>query len=351
MYWNTSYSEPVVDKDKELTLHELASEVHIVGVGSYFNGNILIGPIADSMREKPYSLNVQTIHNKNAEYTTKHATAKGYYNLTGVPGEFMAMLALFFHTRFYHIATVNGLFSSSSIIGRTKKRLVRYSPPADLVSRVFEENDARNYKDFEGFLDKIHSIPEKYHRPIVMAGTNYNFGLQQMGVDNEMAYVRFISAIEIFSSSIKLTQGDDALYGVGIDKLTLGMRTEAASEIQIALQTRKSLLKFIRFLEKYSEGFFDDASTHWGKVKSGQLHDIAKAVYTARSKYLHEAESMFISEMFGDKNVELDSALGLYVGRRKFDAKSKLPTISFFERLTSFCLLKKIDELYHATKN
>lgn len=41
MYWNRNYKDKVEVKDAGIVVHELASEVHIVGGAEYFDGNIL----------------------------------------------------------------------------------------------------------------------------------------------------------------------------------------------------------------------------------------------------------------------------------------------------------------------
>jgi hypothetical protein len=78
----------------------------------------------------------------------------------------------------------------------------------------------------------------------------------------------------------------------------------------------------------------------------GDLEKELSRIYDARSAYLHDGESMYLSTPFQQFNWDKDASLGMYVGKRKFSAKKQLPNVQFFEGLVRHCVLNYIDQLY-----
>lgn len=346
MYWNNDYKHKVKKKNLGITVIEMASEAHITGGAEYFNDNILIGPVADGELEPLNYYQVKLTHDKDAKYDIKKASSRGYYHLDGTAGEFTSLMAIYFQARFYHVSTTYGNLTARSIQGRHKNTILRVEPPKYIDTVVFGKHE-RNFTGFQRFIKTIDSIPEEYHRSIVSAASNYNLALREIGIDHEMVFVRLVSAIEAFSSHLVLDPKDDPLLSVDISKLLSMLDKDVKDELLASLEARKSRLKFTRFLETYSKGYFKGGnhSAKHTKIKRSQLGDVSKAVYTARSKYLHSGERMYLSTALQGTKYDTDPSSGMYIGMRKFTEKEKLPNIHFFESLVRHCILSKIEEL------
>lgn len=346
MYWNNDYRYKVKKSDVQVTVHELASEAHITGTTEYFDGNILIGPIADGTPSDLHYYQLKLVHNKNAKYDITKSGPKGYYHPDGTAGEISSLLGLYFRARFYHLSSTYGNLTKMSIQGRDRNDILRVNAPKHIDEAVLG-NNKRNFVDFTPFLEVIDSIPEANHRAVISAASNYNLALREIGIDHEMVFVRLVSAIEAFSSNFLLQEKDDPLASADIENLVKTVNEDVKDEIIIALETRKSRLKFTRFLEQYSKGYFKGGNykAKHTKITKAQLETLSKAVYTARSKYLHSGERMYLSHAFPGMKFDTDPSAGMTIGMRKFTEKEKLPNIEFFEGLVRHCILNKIYEI------
>lgn len=346
MYWNNDYRYRVKKGDAQVTVHELASETHITGTTEYFNGNILIGPIADETASDMHYYQLKLVHDKNAKYDVTKSSPNGYYHPDGVAGEIVSLLSLFFRARFYHLSSTYGNLTKMSIQGRNRNEILRVNAPKHIDEAVLGRNK-RNFVDFIPYLETIESIPEAHHRAIISAATNYNLALREIGIDHEMVFVRLVSAIEAFSSDFVLRPKNNPLKSEDINNLLKTVNKETKGEILAALETRKSRLKFTRFLEQYSSGYFKGGNykAKHTKITKPQLETLSKAVYSARSKYLHSGERMYLSQAFPGMKFDTDPSVGMTIGMREFKEKDKLPNIEFFEGLVRHCILNKIDEL------
>ncbi len=68
------------------------------------------------------------------------------------------------------------------------------------------------------------------------------------------------------------------------------------TELQEIFNVRKSGKRFVRFIEKHSSGFFKGGNfkAKHLKIKPSNLGRVLNIIYTARSKYLHAGEPMFM---------------------------------------------------------
>jgi hypothetical protein len=127
-----------------------------------------------------------------------------------------------------------------------------------------------------------------------------------------------------------------------------GFSNEERDELALILETRKAGARFIAFLEKYSAGFFDGEPLEPAhtQVTPQNLPAVAKAIYTARSDYLHNGDPMYLSKLMpGSHPWHMDPSVGKWEQNRSFSAKQKLPRADFFHRLVRHCLLARIAEL------
>jgi len=134
--------------------------------------------------------------------------------------------------------------------------------------------------------------------------------------------------------------------------------------------TDKNRLKFTKFIKKYAVGFpytkpheeadFDAENRLY--VTQENLEEVLKLIYSARSKYLHEGDPMYLSEPIvnelakKDINWDFDGLVGGNIDNRSFGFTNtenlsnaitnkkfllaKLPYECLFERLVRYYLLK-----------
>jgi hypothetical protein len=141
------------------------------------------------------------------------------------------------------------------------------------------------------------------------------------------------------------TPGPDALSEklLALDDLTHAER----DELKIMLRARRAGARFTRFLSDHSTGFFTnepDEPEHT-QVTPKNLTDVAKAIYRARSGYLHAGDPMFLSPIFPDTHWHMNPAVGKIWQNRQFTEEQRLPCVDFFHRLVRHCLLKRIVDL------
>lgn len=347
MYWIDNYKEKVPKDKMRIVTHEILGEFNITGGVDYYDGNILIGGIADGSTSSkgPEYFQVRLTENDDTRFNVSQAGKDGYYNFDGVAGELCALMSIHFGTRFYHISTTYGELTKNSIQGRNTFDFLRVDVPSEYDRYVFRREDT--FEGFKDFLDTIEKIPEQHHNVVIKACANYNSALKEIGIDHEMVFVRLVSAIESLSKDFQLTKKDDIIHQFDLDKILSPLEENVRHELEVIFKTRKSRLKFTRFLQQYSKGYFKGGN--WRvkrlKIKKEDLEKISKVIYTARSKYLHSGEGMYLSQPDWGGNFDVDPSVGMLVGKRHFSESEKLPNIEFFERLVRHCILARIKEL------
>lgn len=345
MYWNHDLSLALPSGENEDEYFELLSEAHITGTTDYFSENLIMGPFIQQHVRSPHSYQVRVRFPKDAKFTYNpdDATTDGYYHPGGIADELCSLLSLHFRARFYHVSTTSGGISATEASWRTVNQIHRNTVPKHWDRMVFGDQP-RNFSTFTDFLGVIEKVPEEHHLSIMKAASNYNAALRQIGIDPEMVFVKLVSAIEVLSKDFVLSKKDDSLVSLND---TSQWTPQQQTDLAVLIENRKVRRKFIRFIEKYSKGYFKGGrykAPHL-MITRAQLPKILGVIYDARSAYLHAGESMYLSTPFEDFNWHLDGSVGMYVGKRKFEAKQHLPNIEFFEGLVRHCILGYIDEL------
>ncbi len=173
----------------------------------------------------------------------------------------------------------------------------------------------------------------------------YALAVREIGSNDELDYIHLVSAIEILSKNYVLPANHEPLLSVldQIRELLRGAGAEAKSELGNLFEQRKSTMKFVSFIQKYSGDSVPERPTLdalENKVYKDNLPNALKRIYRARSKFLHEGSSMYMSiPGMTVGNCDYDSSLGGTIGNRELDPEEKLPSISFFEGLVGICLL------------
>jgi hypothetical protein len=217
------------------------------------------------------------------------------------------------------------------------------------LDRVVVAGTERNFATGLGsFLDQIRSLPPENHQAVAFATSHYARALRQIGLDEEMVFVRLVSAVE------SLTQGqpipDDRIDGASLEqRLCLDqLRPDEREEITTSLGTRRAKARFVAFLQQFCIGFFDrePREPQHTQVTPETLGTVAKAVYDARSAYLHNGDPMYLSLRIRDRpGRHMDPFNGMTWQDRAFRRREKLPYADFLHRLVRHCLLSYISVL------
>lgn len=327
------------------TEYELVTECHVPSVLSYDNEAILCGGMTMSTDEglKHYLLKIKykayPEHNQNAD-------TEGYYFEGGIAGELVSLMSLFLQCRFYQVAIYQGELTPSGIRTKMELPLLYKKCPATVHPTIFEqEGRTRRFIDVNEFLDQVRTLDPKYHHPFALAAHQYAIALRNVGVDEEMVFIRLVSAVEALSKYVELEPQEDPLAGKTLEEVIAAEhRSPKTIEAMGALfNTRKTSLKFRKFIRTHIGDSLPNVppmeNTGYKWITTENLDEILKRIYTARSKYLHEGQIMYKSmHMHGIKG-DFDPSLGMIIDNREFTENEQLPLPSPFENIVRTCLL------------
>ncbi len=333
-------------EDYRSITYEVVSEAHISGVVDYQTGDLLIGGIAGSPRDglNSYQIKIKPIaHLGNNSSINKR---KGYFHPDGAIGEIVALLSIFYQARFYLVSSTFGELSERSIAGRFTYPIHRVQVDKRVDEAVFG-NRVRNFVDFQVFLGQIVALNKEHHLPVITACTHYNRALKEIGVDDEMVFIRLVSAVEVLAKNFELAAKDDPLKSLNTGGFLKGLTERQRAGIASVLHNRNSALKFTQFVERYSKGYIKGGrpTAIRLKISKAKLPAILKTIYDARSRYLHDGEMMYLSSPELGYKFDIDPSLELHIGERRFTESQHLPNIAFFEGLVRHCILQYISEL------
>lgn len=326
--------------------YELGSECRIPGLLDYADGKIICaGMNTEESRDGLWLYNLILRFPIGPYDVNRKADKKGYYFKDGVLGELLALMSLFFRSRFYLISS--RLLPGNPSLGMTIKNeypFVRVRCNLGVHPPLFENRDRNFATDFKQFLDTIRLLNSKCHQDFILACHHYARGIREVGVDPEMVFIRLVSSIEALSKNLKLTHNDDILEERKVSGLIekSDLTREQKGELKNVFSVRKSRKKFVRFIEQHCGGFFKGGNfkAQHLKVKRADLAAALDVIYMARSKYLHAGEPMFLSRAIkGGEKWDTDPTAGMIADNRSFTATQKLPYGFFFEGLVRQCLL------------
>lgn len=345
--------EKLMKKDLESYYieYEIASECYIPGLFNYQNGMILCGPFTmkkDRNGLYHYALKIKFSSSEEL-YDHEKARRKGYLFKEGILGEIISLVSIFFQCRFYLIASYSGELTDKSI--KVKQEYdINYSPfNPEIHPSIFSNKEQNIAKELSEFLDSIISLNPELHQKFILACYYYSRSLKEVGKDHEMAFIRLVSSIEALSKDFNLKRNDDLLAGkVFGDIIINGVLDEKEKdELEKTFENRKSRKKYIRFIEKYSQGFFKGGNykAKHTRIYKKDLEKTIDAIYNARSKYLHAGEPMYLSpQIKGKYNWDTDPSLVMVMDRRRIPKSQKLPYAHWFEKLVRHCLLNYLSE-------
>lgn len=333
-----------------LAEYEIASECYIGGVLHHKDSKIILSPLTIEKNSNGlyyYTVKITHARERATDYW-KNAEKNGYYFPNGIVGELIVLLSLYYRCRFYLTAIYAGELSATSIRVRTDCHFLYLPCDHKIHPHIFTE-DGKNFTRFGEFLDSFTTLDEKYHYGFILACYHYNKALKEVGIDAEMVYIRLVSAIEALSGFIKLAKAEDKLVNFDIGGLLKksGLNDQDKAELKKVFDVRKSRQKFLKIIKLYSKGYLKGGhfSAPHCKITKKKLPSVLRAIYDARSNYLHSGLPMYVSRpMCGGEKWDTDPSAGMIVGNRKFEATQKLPYTYFFEGLVRSCLLNFLKE-------
>ena len=332
---------------------EVAAEISIPGMLTYADHGIVFGPttfVPDESGLYKYLLRMkQPMPGEPSGFDTiQRTSSRGGYLLPGAPvTELVAIFSLVLQARLFVLSTTERLLDPQHLPRKTDCGVLRATGDVKHLDGVlFSPRTERNiHASLPPLLDAIRRVPAKHHLELVVAADHYAKAIRTVGLDDEMVFVRLVSAIE----RVMPEHPPDSLSE---KLLTLDGLTEAENEeLKVTLQARRARVRFVTFIQRYAHGFFDNESKEPAhtQVTSENLPDVATAIYRARSGYLHSGDPMYISRRMAQFPAwHMEPSMGKWEQNRAFTAAQKLPTTEFFHRLVRHCLLARLNELAEA---
>ena len=353
MYWARNLELLKGSASAYLHEFEVASEKFVTRLCSYEDGAIRIYQLAPPNLEglAKYMIEVRVPQSQfDPEQEAKEPTKRGYIARKGILGELLGILSLHFEARFFPLSSSLRL-SETAMQLRTYHDFHYHPCSHDIDQPIFKDSD-RTFVEpgFQDLLNKIRRLPSKHHVAFGFAFEHYARALQEIGVDEEMIFIRLVSAVEALSQKINVTE-KDVLYGKTFEELVDRKKLDKSEydSLRSTFNVRKSEARFRKFLALYSSDFFDDSveKAQAVSVPRARLDEVAAAIYHARSKYLHNGDPMYLSLRIGGHwpDWDIDPSGGMIVGGRRWTKKQKLPYPHWFRRLVRHCILRYLDEV------
>ena len=324
---------------------EFASEVLIPGHLEYAGGDIVCGPIttfADSRGLFKYVLRMRMpTYERMRDEPRPEATKGGYVFRPGPVGELLSLISLRLQVRTFLLST-SERFSANGLPLKTEFEPARrqFGPKIDPI--VFGESE-RNFVTHIGpFLDRVKQLPPLRHHRLAVAAYHYARALREIGIDEEMVFVRLVSAVEKLSHDHPLQ--NDPLGGLGLDQLfrTESLAPQLVEEFAKLLNTRKARARFVALIVENGAAFLEGQPTEppHTQVTVSKLPSTANAIYNARSAYLHAGDPMYLSRYIPDfPDWHMDPSVGMRMQDRRYTERQKLPRADFFHGLVRHCIL------------
>lgn len=324
--------------------YEVASEVRIIGQLNYHSNDLIFRFLTGEANRDGLFKYTLTISAPAAfRLPTYKASKGGYYFQGGSADEILSLTSLHLRCRFFSIASI---FRNVGGPPLTKMEYdFNYIHPKKNADYVLFAEPARNFGSLGEFFDEVRRLPEALHHPFANAVRLYGLALREIGVNDELAYVHLVSAVEILSTEHVLSEEQDPLKRF-IDQITdilVDAEAEAKSDLRNLFEQRKTMMKFIGFIKTHSKDVIIERPSEGAlqdKVYRDNLFETLRKIYRGRSKFLHEGSVMYLS-MPGLTVVgcDYDSSGGQVIDNREFKLEDKLPNVSFFENLVRGCLL------------
>lgn len=334
------------------TDYEILSEVHIGGILEYFDQSIICGWLSEKNKGGLYSYLLRVKHTqKEYSFDKNSYSTEGYFFREGLIGELLAIFSVYFQSRFFLSSITTGELSPQSIRDKHDYNF-SYSKPEVCINYEMFSDQERNWTSsgLKEFLDKLLLIDTKYHQPLILAFYWYAEAIKEIWYNNELFYIKMVSCVEallkFYPNVVPNKLSDKLTHLVSKDNF----EEEEKKIVKNFIKNYWVQVKFINFIQHYSKWF-----TKGGRrkaehcyIRKADIDDFLKRIYSARSAYLHEGKSMYISSSFRAKRAwkwDLSPGTDTYIDRRKLIGEDKLPCVRWFERIVNHSLknfIKKI---------
>lgn len=342
MLWVRNLEQLEINPTEETMTAVIGSELSVAGVLDIRQGAILAGPTTYEPNESGLYKHELRIKLARFDAGLGDGTRKGYVYKDGPLGELAALLSLVFEARTFILSTTIGCLSDHSIPLTTEfaPRRGRYGHRVDPV--VFSDRQRTFPEEATPFLQRLLRLPAKHHQAFMLAAHHYARALREIGVDDEMVFIRLVSAIEAISTDQKIP--NDPLYKKTLENLVNldAMTPSERKELENLFAVRKAVRKFSEFMKTHSKGFLRGGKSKapHTRITRSKLPDVLEAIYDARSNYLHRGDPMYLSQRFGEyPQWHMDPSAGMIIQNRRYSAEEKLPYAHFFHSLVRHCLL------------
>lgn len=345
MYWIRNLSRIKQGAPASWIEYELASEARIEGVLNYANSTIFCGPLTlepNNQRLFKYLLKVKVAHFDQNEKLS-NVSRKGYVLREGLLGELVAILSLALETRFFVLSSSWGELNTSGLKIRNEYSIVHRPCTMDIDPVIIDSKKRNFYHDVPPILDLVFSIKSGYHNELILAFHHYAKALREIAIDDEMVFIRLVSAIEAVAHRMPVPNNKDIMACRKHSEIIReeSLSSEEKKEARKIYDVRYSKCRFISFLSAYSKGFFKGGK--WKaphtRILKDDLDNVAATIYNARSAYLHNGIPMYLStRLRGEYRWHTDPSSGMILGSRRFVKSEKLPYPYFFHRLVRHCL-------------
>jgi hypothetical protein len=360
---------------KDLEEYEVPADNFFVGYATeyeYFSDSRICGlftigekhPITFRMVESEqnefgyyrYLLHIPTIINPtllgkmtNEEYSAKvlnnfdEAREDGYYFKEGLAGELICIFAVCLRARFYLRNQVNR--DSKGVSTKMTYPVFLPSTVSEYKS-IFDDKKKNLTSDVIPFFQKVANLPDKGHFNIIHAFREYHEALKNIGIDHDIAYLKFVVAIEGIASIEKGKSSFEEDFPECIDVLDADQ--ERLSQISKMWENRGSFKSVLSFFEKYllqDKAEFAETlcMNEKGENQTIPLKKTVDRIYDARSKYVHEGLQMLISRSSFDGSA-YEPTLGGVRDRKKISIDELLPLISYFDLMVNNSLIAYIEK-------
>lgn len=338
--------------DSNLMDYEIGSECRITGLLNYPDGALLFSPLTFGKDDRGlyrYTLRVfSSLYDEADRKEWEKADSEGYCFPGGFAQELMALASVHHRSRFYLLSSTNGQLTERAVGIKNLNSFTYIKCNPQIHKAIFDETTARNWTgDFQSFLEEVRRLPENLHRRFALACGHYLDALKEVGISEEMVFIRLVSAMECLMPEASELPNDpfEAIPLSSFCNLEI-LKEPARASIKSWYQKQRHVSKrFIYFMKEGSRGYLPANGKENIKITMENIEPFLSAIYTARSEYLHAGKSMYLSNLWTtDSTWDYEPSYGKTMDQQHWTAEERLPYPYFFEGLVRHCILKYLHD-------
>ena len=272
-------------------------------------------------------------------------------------------MSLHFQCRFYLLSESFYNEREKIEVDKNTHPIFYYKCKPQLHPSIFNKDKKRDFREFKEFLEKIKSLNPKKHQSFINACNSYLKALKQVGIDQELVWIRLIISIESLLGTYKLKKHYlQSFENIAQHyKFTVEHR-ELLKELLVVdknglIPVGKTTNKFIEFIMEHSEGYLPsnikkETERLYINTKEKLLIALPK-IYNVRSRTSHNGKAMYFSMILNnngmdwhtDPSISPDDDLlkGLNSPYNHPLKPYKLPYPWWFEGLVRHCIISYLE--------